>query len=105
MHEAADMTAAIINITSIGGAVGCNPNPKVSIANPTPPITPNPMPPKRAPIIIAVSTNANCSIICFLIKMDKDNVIQPIAKTTKKKLNSFCIFIKTITLFLRYTCN
>mgnify|MGYP002649792769 CR=1 FL=1 len=31
MQEAAEMTAAIINITSIGGAVGCNPKAKVSM--------------------------------------------------------------------------
>ena len=53
------MTAAIINITSIGGAVGCKPKTNVSIPNPTPPMTPSPMPPKRAPIIMAVRTNAN----------------------------------------------
>ena len=38
-----------------------------AIANPTPPITPSPIPPRRAPIIMAVRTNANCNIIgcCF----------------------------------------
>ena len=61
------MTAAIINITSIGGAVGCKPKTNVSIPNPTPPMTPSPMPPRRAPIMIAVRTNASCNIIacCF----------------------------------------
>ena len=67
IQEAAEITAAIINMTSIGGAVGCKPKPNVSIANPTPPITPSPIPPRRAPIIMAVRTNANCNIIgcCF----------------------------------------
>ena len=72
MQEAAEITAAIINITSIGGAVGCKPNTKVSMPKPTPPITPRPMPPKRAPMIIAVSTNNNCKTIYLLFKkLDK----------------------------------
>ena len=45
--------------------MGCKPKTNVSIANPTPPITPRPIPPRRAPIIIAVRTNANCNI-CLL---------------------------------------
>jgi len=71
MQEAAEMTAAIINITSIGGAVGCNPKAKVSIPKPTPPITPSPIPPRRAPIMIAVSTKANCRIISFFFILAK----------------------------------
>jgi hypothetical protein len=42
MQDAAEMTAAIINITSMGGDVGCNPKPNVRIARPIPPITPSP---------------------------------------------------------------
>ena len=64
---AAEITAAIINITSMGGAVGCNPKTNVNIARPTPPITPRPIPPKRAPMIMATKTNKSCNNIsmCF----------------------------------------
>ena len=66
IHAAADITATIMSITSIGGAVGCRPNTNVSIPNPIPPMTPSPMPPRRAPMMIAVKTKANCKIISFI---------------------------------------
>ena len=45
----------------IGEEVGWSPNPKVSIPSPRPPNTPNPIPPIRAPIIMAIKTKANCN--------------------------------------------
>ena len=65
IQAAAVITATIISITSIGGVVGCKPKTKVKIPRPIPPITPKPIPPKRAPTMIAVKTKANCSIIPF----------------------------------------
>ena len=63
IHAAAEITATIISITSIGGAVGCSPNTNVRIPNPIPPMTPSPIPPRRAPMMIAVKTKASCKII------------------------------------------
>lgn len=48
IQPVAAITATIISITSIGGEVGPKPNPKTRIANPRPPITPRPIPCKRA---------------------------------------------------------
>src|SRR5262245_35607024 len=61
MTEAAVMTAMMISITSIGGLVGGAPNRKVSTTRPTPPHTPRPMPPTRAPMASAASTTRSSS--------------------------------------------
>ena len=72
MQLAAAMTDTIISMTSIGGAVGSRPKPNVRIAKPAPPRTPKPIPPKRAPIMMATRTKNNCTSIilrflrCFL---------------------------------------
>ena len=59
MAAAADTTAIIISITSIGGLVGSKPKPNDNIAKPIPPNTPKPMPPTWAPAKIHNSTTAN----------------------------------------------
>ncbi|GIZ17811.1 hypothetical protein TUM12147_11470 [Citrobacter europaeus] len=53
------ITARIIEITVIGGESGGSPKPKVRIASPNPPAAPRPIPPKRPPIPIHISTIAN----------------------------------------------
>src|SRR5262245_1130136 len=62
MTEAAVMTAMMISITSIGGLVGGAPNTKVSTARPTPPHTPRPMPPTRAPMASAPRTTRSSNM-------------------------------------------
>ena len=59
MAAAADTTAIIISITSIGGLVGCRPNPNTSTDSPKPPNTPKPMPPTCAPTRMHSSTTKN----------------------------------------------
>ena len=68
---AAETTAMIISMTSIGGLVGCKPKPKVRMARPKPPKTPRPMPPTRAPNKIHSSTMANCMRNCADMKNSK----------------------------------
>ena len=65
MAAAADITAAIINITSIGGDVGARPKTNTKTANPRPPITPSPMPPMRAPTKMAIIIIENCKNSIF----------------------------------------
>ena len=63
IQAAADITAAIISITSTGGDVGCSPKTNVSRATPNPPITPSPIPPRRAPTMMQSRTINSCNNI------------------------------------------
>ena len=59
MAAAAQTTAMIISITSMGGLVGWSWKPKVSTARPSPPKTPRPMPPACAPTRMHNKTMTN----------------------------------------------